>query len=242
MALKKDVALRYAWAHLGQPYKWGGDDPLEGFDCSGLVVEILTAVGIFPHRYDSTAGGLFEDLLRRGCPELKAPQAGAVIVYYDQAGNCVHTEIAIDDLHTIGASGGGSSTLTEEDAAKQNAFVKIRPWNYRGQRARILDPFSQGAQPMKRTKLKATASDILAIISAIVGFLPGLLRKKPYTLWLWDGKAWVDEGTFSKRQCEKMKTELIACGIDPGDLWIFRKGVKPPAGGPKDAQAAGGQP
>lgn len=237
--LNRRLAVRYAWAHLNQPYRWGGDDPIEGFDCSGLVVEILTAVGIFPHRYDATAGGIYAELERRGCQRLESPQAGAVIVYYDKSGACVHTEIAIDQLHTLGASGGGSATQDAEDAAEQNAFVKIRPWNYRGQAAKIIDPFSQGGPAMKSAKIKvkakAAAGDIAAIIAALIGFLPGLLKKKPYTLWQWDQirKTWIDHGTYSARSCRKIRAELIKIGQDPTTFWIARKGVKPPAEGPK---------
>ncbi len=34
--VREDIALR-ALSMIGRPYVWGGDDPSEGFDCSGLV-------------------------------------------------------------------------------------------------------------------------------------------------------------------------------------------------------------
>lgn len=41
-----DVAVR-ALAHLGVPYRYGGDDPSRGFDCSGLVRYVfLDALGL----------------------------------------------------------------------------------------------------------------------------------------------------------------------------------------------------
>jgi hypothetical protein len=52
-------AAEYVWTFLGLPYRWGGDDPIQGFDCSGLIVEVLQAVGLLPHGSDLTANGLY---------------------------------------------------------------------------------------------------------------------------------------------------------------------------------------
>ncbi len=48
-----ELALR-ALAHLGVPYRFGGDDPVRGFDCSGLVRFVFREVfGIeLPRRSD----------------------------------------------------------------------------------------------------------------------------------------------------------------------------------------------
>ena len=53
----------------------------------------------------------------------------------------IHVEMMVDDLHVVGASGGGSKTKTIADAIKQNAFVKMRPVGYRGFNYKICDPF-----------------------------------------------------------------------------------------------------
>jgi len=42
-ALGADLALQ-ALAHLGVPYRYGGDDPARGFDCSGLVRHVARSV------------------------------------------------------------------------------------------------------------------------------------------------------------------------------------------------------
>jgi cell wall-associated NlpC family hydrolase len=140
--IKRATAIRYAWTFIGTPYRWGGDDPMAGFDCSGFIVEILTAVGIVPHKYDATAGGLADRFRDR---RIDKPRAGAFVVWYDAAGNATHTEFLIDEFHTIGASGGGSGTIDNAAAIAANAFVKIRPVGYRGSNYRIFDPFG-GAQ------------------------------------------------------------------------------------------------
>ena len=54
----------------------------------------------------------------------------------------IHVEMLIDEYFTIGASGGGSRTLSIADAIKHDAFIKQRPLNYRGADYIILDPFT----------------------------------------------------------------------------------------------------
>ena len=39
-------AVDYIKRFIGRPYSWGGDDPMSGFDCSGLIHETLQAVGL----------------------------------------------------------------------------------------------------------------------------------------------------------------------------------------------------
>lgn len=84
-------------------------------------------------------------------------------------------------------------------------------------------------------KLKSTATDIVAIVGAILGIIPGLLKKKPFTLWRWNRpvKVWDNCGTYSARQCKKAMKELIRLGDDPILFAILRKGVPPPKDGPK---------
>lgn len=236
---RRNQALLYARAFIGQPYRWGGDDPIHGFDCSGLVIEVLTAVGILPHRYDAPASTLLATLRALGAVTLDAVKPGAVIFFRNASGDTIHVELGLEAGLMLGASGGGSDTDDLEDAATRNAFVKVRPAGYRLEQATIVDPFAcQGRKdtPMKiKTRAKAAVGDIAAIVAAIIGFLPGLLKKKPYTLWQWDPirKTWIDHGTYSARSCRKLMAELVRLGQDPATFTIMRKGAKPPAEGPK---------
>lgn len=134
----RELAVKYAWSMLGLPYHWGGDDPMRGFDCSGLVIEVFQAVGLLPHNSDFTANGLY---IRYKDKMPTHNQEGCLCFWFNPAGLATHIEMLIDGGHTIGASGGGSSTTSTDAAADQNAFVKIRPLGYRGAGFKIRDPF-----------------------------------------------------------------------------------------------------
>jgi len=137
----REFACQYAWTYLGTFYRWGGDDP-SGFDCSGLVVEVLTAVGKFPRGRDSTAQALWERFRDR---EIPSPKRGALAFWQGSAGRMIHVELCLSDTLALGASGGGSSTLSLSDAVAHNAFVKVRPVASRGGVRVYADPFADGA-------------------------------------------------------------------------------------------------
>lgn len=131
---RRIVANRYAWKMINKPYIWTGDDPLRGFDCSGLVIEILRAVNLLPEKGDWTA-----DILSTFFPQVQIPYGGCLIFFHNsEMIRFIHVEYCIDDELSIGASGGGSKTLTIQDAINSNAFVKVRPI---GTPALITDPF-----------------------------------------------------------------------------------------------------
>lgn len=123
----RSTALWLWERELGQPYKWGGDDSVEGFDCSGLVIEILKAVGKLPRLGDWTSWQLADQFRKHRVKRL----VPGCLLFYNRGGRIGHVEIVWkvlrDEVLVIAASGGGSKTLTREDAAEQNAYVKVRP-------------------------------------------------------------------------------------------------------------------
>src|SRR4030042_1482920 len=139
-AYLRATAADYLKHFIGLPYLWGGDDPLAGFDCSGLVVEVLQAVGIIPNKSDYTAAALYE---RFDKGAVDRGYMGCLVFWYgsDKKEKIIHVEMMIDEFHVVGASGGGSTTTTLADAISRNAFVKMRPLPYRGDRYLICDPF-----------------------------------------------------------------------------------------------------
>ena len=119
----------YAKSWLGVPYIWGGEGR-DGADCSGFVQEILRAAGRDP-RGDQTADALFRYFVRNHEGDrLSRPKAGAV-VFYGSDDKKTHCAFALNEDLIIEAAGGGRQTLTVDDAHRDKAFVRIRPYNYR---------------------------------------------------------------------------------------------------------------
>jgi cell wall-associated NlpC family hydrolase len=134
-----EIATRVAWSFHGLPYKWGGDDPMRGFDCSGFVVEILKSVGVIGRGTDYTANGLYGLFKDKG---FSIAEEGMLVFWHSNStGKIIHVEYCLDKFLAIGASGGGGSTITMQDAIEQNAYIKVRPFRSRKNIAGILDPF-----------------------------------------------------------------------------------------------------
>lgn len=122
---------------VGLPYIWGGDDPIVGFDCSGLVQEILASAGIDPPG-DQSAQALYDKLYETSSLNVYGP--GSVAFYGKSVREITHVAFMIDTYRIVEAGGGGSKTLTREDAAKQNAYVRIRTVKHRLDLVAVLKP------------------------------------------------------------------------------------------------------
>lgn len=131
------TAIDYAKHFIGVPYAWGGDDPMAGFDCSGLIVEVLQAVGLIPDGADFTAAALYDKFQEQAV----ATPYGGCLVFCFSGTKVYHVELMVDDYHTVGASGGGPNTHNQADAIRQNAFVKMRPLSHLGNNVLSVDPF-----------------------------------------------------------------------------------------------------
>lgn len=139
---KRELSIDVAKQFLNLPYIWGGNDPMKGFDCSGLIVEILKSVGIVARNKDYTAHS-FKNLY----PETDVLEPGN-LVYWDwnKDGIIDHMEMIAfldeyGEVFTIGASGGNSATTSESNAITQDAYVKVRP--LRSGYVFVNDPFEK---------------------------------------------------------------------------------------------------
>ena len=126
IAIVKQLALHL----VGPPYLWGGDDPMSGFDCSGLCIELLKTVGILPRAGDWTAHGLMTQFSWQVVPSTEPRQVGQ-LVFWGSHGKATHVEMVYAVVGglviTVGASGGGSATNSQQVAVRQNAYIKLRP-------------------------------------------------------------------------------------------------------------------
>jgi len=132
----RETALDYAKAFRGVPYEWGGDNP-QGLDCSGFVGLVLRSVGLMANKQDLTAKGIFDKFAQYAT---ETPSAGCLVLYGRSLDKISHIAIMIDSRHILEAGGGNSKTVDKETADERNAFVRMRPFNYRTPLA-IVDPF-----------------------------------------------------------------------------------------------------
>lgn len=133
----REFTTALAMSYLGTPYRWGGDDPMEGFDCSGYMIELLAAVGVVPLGYDGTAQALYDRWPER---RVDTPKKGCLVFFGVTADKITHVEYCLGRRLSIGASGGGSRTTTLADAIRQNAYVRVRPFVTRAPIGYV-DPF-----------------------------------------------------------------------------------------------------
>lgn len=124
--------ITYAHAMIGTPYKFGGNNPIEGIDCSGLVTELMKAAGELEHGQDLTAQQLFDHFAQAaGSDSMDRPAPGALAFYGKSVSEITHVAFMITPYQIIEAGGGDRTTLNDEVAAKKNAFVRMRLLRYR---------------------------------------------------------------------------------------------------------------
>lgn len=133
-------AVEYILQWIGTPYKWGGDD-FSGFDCSGLIHETLQSVGLEKPGYDCTANQMYLNFKDGKIIEEILYPFGYLVFWFKGSGKAYHVAMLINSLQICEAAGGGAETVTEEDAIRHNAYVRVRRLGYRGTNYKIIDPF-----------------------------------------------------------------------------------------------------
>lgn len=131
MSSNIDLALKVAWAMYGTAYKWGGDDPVGGTDCSGFISEILRSVGEIGPKERLTTHTIWQryGVSRNNAVDEDDIDAGDIILYSkdDTAAGINHVVMALGPNFIIEAGGGWQDTDTLAEAAAANAFVRVRP-------------------------------------------------------------------------------------------------------------------
>jgi len=115
-------AVDYIKHWLGLPYFWAGDDPIAGFDCSGLMIEVLQAHGLIPRNKDYSAEGLRRKYAKYSRAE---PYAGCLVLFiHPKKLIAWHVAMAVSKDFIIHASGGGRGVKSLKEAIEQNAYIK----------------------------------------------------------------------------------------------------------------------
>jgi cell wall-associated NlpC family hydrolase len=137
-----NLLVIYAFSFVGIHYRWGGNTP-DGFDCSGYVVEILKASGFLKSNVDLTSQDLYDLLSASSLGTSLSKgliQAGAISFYGTSKKNIVHVGFVVDSKSMISAAGGNDQVKTKEEALLAQAFVKLRPINYRKDLVDVIMP------------------------------------------------------------------------------------------------------
>jgi len=132
------ILLHHAMSFVGTPYRWGGDDPMAGYDCSGLVVEILQAHGMLDPNVDKTAENLYNYFKMDKSIETRLCSLGALVFYGHSHQRITHVAFGLDRYRILEAGAGGKRIITMGDAIKYNAYVRIRPVSYRSDMVTVL--------------------------------------------------------------------------------------------------------
>jgi len=120
----REFIVNLALKLQGICYIWGGNNPHQGFDCSGFVIWILQVFNSLPSG-DWTAEGL-----RQHFPPTTTPVPGDLMFFGTKTG-ATHVMMFIGNNLCVGASGGDRTCITEEIAKQKNAMVKIKRCDYR---------------------------------------------------------------------------------------------------------------
>jgi cell wall-associated NlpC family hydrolase len=105
------IAVQFALAQVGTPYRWGAESPGVGFDCSGLVQAAWAAAGV---RLPRVAQDQFDagPLLPPGTPV----QPGDLVFFGPPGGGVSHVGLVVDNSGLM------------VDAPHTGAVVRVEPF------------------------------------------------------------------------------------------------------------------
>lgn len=96
--------VQYIRRFNGYPYYWNGQTPLQGFDCSFLIVEMLRRKGDMKDNENLTTNGLWK---RYSASKVEKADVG-VLVFFGTSQKATHIGICINNKTMIEAGGGNN--------------------------------------------------------------------------------------------------------------------------------------
>ena len=148
---KRAVCVGRARSFLGKPYYWGAEGP-DAFDCSGLLRNCLTAVGVYPFPGDAGAHDYWAKLERVSWAERKPGDIVCYGEHQEDNQGCHHVmfvssipEESHEDGHQIGACRGGPPNTGESEkaykarmAARGASVIEVSDWYWKSARLGVV--------------------------------------------------------------------------------------------------------
>jgi cell wall-associated NlpC family hydrolase len=122
---QKSILFPLAISMLHIPYVYGGANPTNGLDCSGLVIELLKSADVLPRNFDTTAAGLWNKFSLE--VHVDDVEFGDLVFFGISAAKITHVGFCISNSLMLEAGSGTSLTDNRAKAIAQNARVRIRP-------------------------------------------------------------------------------------------------------------------
>lgn len=154
---RRSFCVLVASEYLGQPYIWGGDDHDEGgFDCSGLVNEVFTRLGVYwPELLIPrwSANSIYNHFVSAGAMPITDAgglKPGCLVFFRRRPGSRMfHVKIHISSGPfgnlAIDAGGAGSDATNLSVALRRGAGVRMSESTIHGSADWIaIDPFALG--------------------------------------------------------------------------------------------------
>jgi cell wall-associated NlpC family hydrolase len=122
---KIEEMITVGQALLFTPYKWGGQNSHDGYDCSGFIQELLAVIGKDP-KNDQDAQSLYNILSKNGEWE-EGLCRGSILFFGKSVSEITHTAIALSKNSMLESGGGDKNTVSLVQALKIGAKIRIRP-------------------------------------------------------------------------------------------------------------------
>ena len=129
----------YLLTFVGVPYRWGGGNMLQGYDCSGAVMEWLDYLDCAPPE-DMSAQGIYNHFKAKAGSKSETG-IGSLVFYGKSETQITHVAMMIDKFRIIHFGGGDKTTLDVDTARMQGAYGKISRMFYRKDVVEVLRPY-----------------------------------------------------------------------------------------------------